>query len=716
MVIERASRDCGIAATWQGLSSFDLSNRSTCAMKSAREARASRPQLRRRKFAAFLLAWAAGAGLAWAADEQDVSSLPLEKLLDLEVSTASRYGQKQSEAAATVTVVTAAEIRQYGYTTLSDVLRSLPGFYISNDRNYDSVGVRGFSRTGDYNNRVLLLVDGYRFNDGVYGNAPLGQDFPINLDLIDRIEVISGPGSAVYGNNAMLGVINVITRKGGDISGTKLSGRVGNYGTDELSAVYGKQTESGTGLLLSASKYHSNGADIYFPAYGGIARGLDYEDARKAFAKVSADRLTFEGTFGQRDKGVPTASFGQVFGQPGSFTRDTWWNTSIQYAAPLSEGLELSSRIYYGGYQYRGDYINPLNPPPSTLPVILNRDETLNKSMGGEVRLLVTSFSSHKLLVGGDYRDDPTLNQKNFDVAPYTLYLNDQHKNDTQGFFVQDDYALTERLLFNLGLRHDSSRLGGSANSPRAGIIYQVNPNVTTFKLLYGSAYRAPNAFEQFYSTPEHNVSLGRLSPETVRTYEMVAEHLPDPQTKLGISVFKYAMNNLITPTAQFINQPISLTNPIYYTNLSASVRGVELRGEQMLDGGARWRASYNYQVARDASTSTWLPNSPHNQVRLNYSTPLPGKDWSVGLETQYMSNRRTLNGLDAGSVWLVNATLIPTHLGKGLDASFSIRNLFNRSYLDPATLEYFNSMNQRLDFIPQANGRMLFAKLNYTF
>lgn len=673
-------------------------------------------RIRSKAAGACAVLWVAASAQVLAAEEQDVTNLPIERLLDMEVSTAARYGQKQSEAAATVSVVTAAEIRQFGYRTLSDVLRSLPGFYISNDRNYDSAGVRGFSRTGDYNNRVLLLVDGYRFNDSVYGNAPLGQDFPINLDLIDRIEVISGPGSAVYGNNAMLGVINVITKKGGDLNGGRLSAMAGSLGSDELGATFGKQTESGTGVLLSASKYHSDGADIFFPAYGGMARGLDYEDAKKAFAKVTMDRLTIEGTFGQRDKGVPTASFGQVFGQPGSFTRDSYWNTSVQYVVPLSDDVEMTARVYYSGYSYHADYINPLNAPPSVSPIVVNRDETLSQSEGGEVRLLVTALSDHKFLVGADYRDDPTLNQKNFDVTPYTPYLNSRHSNVSQGYYAQDDYALTENVLLNLGLRHDESTLGGGANSPRAGVIYRLDPGATTLKFLYGSAYRAPSAFEQFYSTPEHNVALGALRPETIRTYELVAEHRPDQRTKLGVSVFRYQMNNLITPTTQFSNQPISAANPIFYTNLSAVVRGVEFRGERMQDNGSRVRASYSYADARDKLTSRWLPNSPRNQVKVNYSTPVPGKDWSAGLEAQYLSNRQNLNGQNAGSVLLVNATFAPTHLSKGLDMSFSIRNLFNRKYQDPATLEYFNSMNQQLNFIPQDNGRMLFAKMDYSF
>lgn len=131
---------------------------------------------------------------------------------------------------------------------------------------------------------------------------------------------------------------------------------------------------------------------------------------------------------------------------------------------------------------------------------------------------------------------------------------------DTRGIFVQDDYSLSERMPVNLGLRH-TSRLGGSANSPRAGIIYQLDPNATALKLLYGSAYRAPSAFEQFHSTPD----------------------------------------------------------------LSATVRGVGLQGERIQDSGARIRASYSFADASDKQTSAWLPNSPRNQVKLNYSMPLPG-------------------------------------------------------------------------------------------
>jgi outer membrane receptor for ferrienterochelin and colicin len=97
---------------------------------------------------------------ASAADKGDLTDLSLQELMNVEIFSASKFLQKASEAPSSITIVTADEIQRYGYRNINDVLRSLPGFYISNDRNYSYIGVRGFSRPGDYNSRVLMLVDG----------------------------------------------------------------------------------------------------------------------------------------------------------------------------------------------------------------------------------------------------------------------------------------------------------------------------------------------------------------------------------------------------------------------------------------------------------------------------------------------------------------------------------------------------------------------------
>ncbi len=175
-----------------------------------------------------------------AAQNLDLTDQSLEELTqkglatspkDITVTTASKYRQNSRQTPAALRVITAENIRTFGYRTLAEALRSLPGVYISNDRNYSYIGVRGFGKQGDYNTRVLLLIDGERMNDDVYDGAYFTNEFPVDINLIERIEFMPGPGSAIYGNNAFFGVINVITKRGKDFNGAELSAEYGSFDT-----------------------------------------------------------------------------------------------------------------------------------------------------------------------------------------------------------------------------------------------------------------------------------------------------------------------------------------------------------------------------------------------------------------------------------------------------------------------------------------------------
>ena len=130
---------------------------------------------------------------------------------------AAKYEQKVNEAPAAVIIITADQIKKYGYRNFAQILDSVPGLFTSNDRNYGYLGIRGFDRPGDYTSRVLLLIDNHRLNDAVYDAGGTGTDVPIDVDLIDRVEIIKGPGSSLYGTNAFFGVVNVITKRGRDL-------------------------------------------------------------------------------------------------------------------------------------------------------------------------------------------------------------------------------------------------------------------------------------------------------------------------------------------------------------------------------------------------------------------------------------------------------------------------------------------------------------------
>lgn len=263
-----------------------------------------------------LAALFAPAGPASAAD---LTELSIEQLLDVEVYSASKFIQKITEAPASVSIVTAADIEDYGYRTLADILRGVRGLDVTYDRNYSYLGARGFNRPGDYNNRILLLVDGYRFNDAVYDATLIGTEFILDVDLIERVEVVRGPGSSIYGSNAFFGVINVITKRGRDFSGAEASGEVASFGAGKMRLTYGRQRDNGAEVLLSASYSGSRGQDLLFPEFNtssnnnGIARGLDHDTARRVYGKLSFDNYTLAAVYSERVKGIPTASFGTVF-------------------------------------------------------------------------------------------------------------------------------------------------------------------------------------------------------------------------------------------------------------------------------------------------------------------------------------------------------------------------------------------------------------------
>ena len=209
--------------------------------------------------------------------------MSFEELATVKVATvygASKHEQKTTEAPSAVSIVTKDDIKKSGYRTLTEILNSVRGFYTTSDRAYSYIGVRGFSLPGDYGGRLLICIDGHRINDPIFDSAFNGMEFPLDVDLIERVEVIRGPGSSLYGNNAMLGVINVITRRGRDLNGVEVSGAYGSNDTWTGRLSYGSRFKNGVELALSGTFFDSAGHDsLYYPEFadvnGGQAENLD---------------------------------------------------------------------------------------------------------------------------------------------------------------------------------------------------------------------------------------------------------------------------------------------------------------------------------------------------------------------------------------------------------------------------------------------------------
>lgn len=622
--------------------------------------------------------------------------LPFEQLLTLEVSSASRYPQKIGEAPSAAVVVDAAQIRAFGYRTLADVLRSMPGLYITEDHSWNYIGVRGFARPGDYNTRVLLLVDGYRSNDNIYNQAYLGNEFMVDIDLIERVEFIPGPGASVYGDNAFFGVINVITKSAAALQGSTVSAAAGSHDSYQAGYRYGNRYDNGAELVMAVTHYDSQGRDWFSPEYNAVAHDLDGERYTKLFAKLRYQEWTLEGGYMKRPRQNPAAPYGVEFGDTRMETVDTHAFLNASYNTALSQTLDLSGTLYYGAFDYDGNY-----PYPGTL----NVDRSRGRRAGGELRLLSTAFSGHKLMGGVEYQKDLRQMQRNDDRTPPLNYFTQNTEPHKYGVFVQDEYALRDDLLLNAGLRYDHySTTGGTAN-PRLALIYHPAPG-NGFKLLYGSAYRTPNAYELYYSselTASTYKGNPNLDPERIKTYEAVFEKTLGGAWHGTLSLFRYNITDLISQVRDPLDNKLVFVNA---EDMHAS--GVELTVDKYWQNGARLTGNVSLQEARSDEDDEWLINSPRVLGKVALAVPL-GDAWQAGGELQYTGKRRTEDG-EAGAYTLANLTMSRRDVVKGLDIAVSAYNLFDKEYDAPADRGVF------VQDVLRQDGRTLCIKLDYRF
>ncbi len=648
--------------------------------------RAGRRRLRRARHTAFAVLLTAGfAAFAAPPDtraDNDPTQLSLEQLIDLDVQSASKFTQKASEAPSSVTVVTAADIQRFGYRTLADILNSIRGLYLHYDRNYDYLGVRGFGPLGSYNSRVLVMVDGYRLNDPIYGQGSIGREFPVDVDLIERVEFVPGPGSAIYGSNAFFGVINVFTRSGRSFGGVEASVEGGSWDAYKGRLTYGRRYASDVDVLLSVSNYDSGGRDRYFPEFArpgvsdGVARGLDYERTPDVFAKIGWGGFTFEAARRVRTKGVPTASFQTIFNDPAENTRDAQAFAELRYDGSLTRDIDLSARLNRGSYDYRGTYryAGPADAP------IVNLDLARSDWWGGELKLLSRAFSGHKLVAGVEYADNFRSNQANYDVDPRVDYLAEPHRSSQWGLYLQDEWTISRDLIVNAGLRHDRYSTFGSITNPRLALIYSVDPAVT-LKALYGTAYRAPNDGELYFSSePLGWKNNPDLSPERISTLELVGEWRISSLARATVSAFRYRISDLVTLTTDPAD---GLT--VYRNQGNARASGLQMEFERLWRDGSAVRASFSFQQAKDEAGAR-LVNSPRQLAKFDGTRPFFNDAVRAGLSLRYVGSRLTRSDAKAAGYTTADLTLSSDRLIPGAELSLGIYNLFDRVYSDPVS------------------------------
>lgn len=638
---------------------------------------------------------------------EDLTDIPLEELSKLEVYSASKFSQKVSEAPASISIITATDIQRFGYRTFDDILRSVPGFYVTNDRNYAYLGIRGFGLPGDYNARILILIDGHRLNENIYGSTGVGTDFPISLDLIDRIEIVRGPGSPLYGTSAFLAVINVLTRRGRDFNGLHVSLEGGSRQTYQGTGTYGREFANGVQAVFSGSYMDSKGVRrLYFPEFNspdnndGIAQDGDTARSFNLFGDMAYKDARVRLVYQSREKRYPTAAYGTVFNDRLNNTADTRAYLELKFDHTFNTNWSLLTRSSLDAYEYRGIYRYDTSTADAP-SVISNKDIASGRWWNSEAQVTRVIGNRHHVTAGAEVRYNIRARQKNFDETDEALYLDSNPSSTESGVYLQGEMAVRSNFLLSGGVRYDHySTFGGEAN-PRFALIYSPWEK-TTAKLLYGHAYRAPSAYEMFYQDGFSQKKNLALNPEKIRTLELVLEQYLTRKIRISAAGYIYRVRDQITQ----IEDPEDAL--MQFRNFGrVHARGIEVQWEGRDLNGLDAHISYMTQKATDAVNGIPLPNSPRHMAQMRLYFPAFKLRGGAGLEMQYLSSRVNFNNYRTGGFLLTNLTLTYRNLVPGLDLSAGLYNAFNRRYSDPGSNEFIqNSLQQ--------DGRSFRVRLGY--
>lgn len=603
-----------------------------------------------------------------------VAGISLDSLLNVEVSTAARHAQKIRKAPASITVITREDIAYAGYRTLSDALGRVRGFYTSDDRNYTYLGIRGFSRPTDYNNRVLVLLNGQPLNEGMFGGAPIGTELALDLGAVERIEIARGPASALYGTSAMLGVVNIVTRAAPASFGAEVTGEAGSHRGRAGAFTLGTTLDDGTALLFAGSVRASDGEDLYFTEFDdassdGVARDLDWDRSRHVMATALRGPFSAQAWYGRREKGIPTASWATIFNARETETADARAQVRLRYQQRVSRDIELDGHVAWDWYGYDGVY-----PDPTGLAV----DSTDAKKLSVGAQVAWDLAAAHRLTAGASLEHHLQADYRAWYAGE--AYFREDFPFDVWGLWLQHEATLSPGVTLTGGLRYDMGDAMRAALTPRIALLWSPEGH-RTLKLLYGEAFRSPSAYERSFSTVDDWKVARNLRAEHVRTFEAVWEERIATWLRAELSLYHYSIDNLIDTETDPADGLSWFVNRDH-----VNAPGVEAELEARLPSGAGVWLNHAFQDARDRD-GRLLSNSPRHLTKAGASVPFAGVLRITG-EAGWESSRRTLAGART-QAGLVTRSGLWVRAAVGVDVWFVADNLFDTDRPVPGGYEH---------------------------
>jgi outer membrane receptor for ferrienterochelin and colicins len=656
------------------------------------------------------------------------------------VSIATGSRQPVSRAPAVATVITAQDIAAMGATDLDQVLESVPGLHVAREtQGFAPVYViRGINL--GFNPQVLVLLNGLPLNTvytgnrgGAWGGMPLGH--------VERIEVIRGPGSALYGADAFAGVINVIQKAAGDLPASQVGVRAGSFNTGDawvshvggwgaldVSAYLRLGTTDGARRLVEADAqtlFDGGQATPVSLAPGPMSLGRDYVDASLELAR---DQWRWRTAYRLRDKlglgtGVASALDPTGYGMGESVSTDLtfddphWredWSLSAQ--ASILHYKELSRLTLYPAGAFGGTFPDG----------VIGNPDKWERHGRLSVSTIYSGWAQHRLRLGVGLEHEAvyrTRETKNFQmvmvdgvpqVQPRAGSLVDlvdvtdgepflrPHGRSNRYVFVQDEWNFYRDWTLTAGWRRDSySDFGGTSN-PRVALVWEAAYNLTA-KVLYGRAFRAPSMSELYAINNPVAIGNPDLLPEKIETLEGALIWQPQPGLRLGMNVFEYHMSHMI-----------ELVNTVYQNTAGQRGHGLELEAAWDVCPTLRLSGNFSHQRSIESQSGRLAANAPerHLYVRGDWRFT-PG--WSVHPQVNWVSERpRALGDVRAPlkGYATTDLTLQVRPTASRWQVGMSVHNLFDVDAREP-------SPGGEITFLPNdfpLPGRSVTVQATYQF
>ncbi|MFC1524382.1 TonB-dependent receptor plug domain-containing protein [Thermodesulfobacteriota bacterium] len=628
----------------------------------------------------------------------DLLEMDIEDLIELNVSLATRHPMPVHKAPAIASVLTANKIRNMGARNLIDILETIPGFGISrNEHGVFMYEVRGIRTT--LSEKILVMIDGHSLNKNYSGSALayVCDDMPV--EYIKRIEVVRGPGSALYGANAFIAVINIVTKDATDINGLIGSVTAGSFDTQKYWMTGG--TVLGDDLQLTGNFDYSktNGPDLTIeqdrltgtpfttaPGYADTS-----QEKTDVFLKAVYKNLSIEGHYMTKEKGT-YVGFNYMLADDSSWKIDNYWG-ELKYQHTFGDIFTSSLKIYFD--QFKQDARIVFSPAMPGFPDgFIGEPRLKDNTIGSELLFDFAPIANNQIIAGLFYekvKQYGVTHHANFnpetgmplgsvqDISSWGNF----NKNTTREMyaaFLQDEWEIMESLNVTGGVRYDHySDFGGTTN-PRLGIVWGLTEKADV-KFLYGEAFRAPNFVELYNDNNPVIMGNENLQPEEIKTYETSFVYKFTNHFLLSVNYFYCDIDQLIVWDTS--------TSPAVYANKGgAEINGIEFLASGEYSRDSYWKFSYTYQHPEDSETKEDLPYVPLQRATFNFNYPF-SRYLNGHIDFLWTGSRPRDTGdsrprIDSHTV--VDLTLIAKNFYKTLEVQASVHNLLDESYTDPDT------------------------------